>query len=192
MFHESVLQGHKLMLTSSDTIRGIRRQKLFRFNRLRFQTNQFSSRSNLTIQHVFSNTPPPTISMKQLPSVGMCPCYKEWIFKWAVGGFSILWSSRNSVYMSNGHINMSLPCCITVPDWHYSTEDQMATASHSVSLLQVALLPFVIPTYLYTRNGKKMFESMQCKIQASTLCFNCMHIRQNERCMVVIEKYMAW
>ncbi len=40
MFHESVLQGSKLMLTSSDTLAGIRRQKLFKFNTVSFQKNQ--------------------------------------------------------------------------------------------------------------------------------------------------------
>lgn len=40
MFQESILQGYELILTSSDTLGGIRRQKLFMLNSLRFQKDQ--------------------------------------------------------------------------------------------------------------------------------------------------------
>lgn len=82
----------------------------------------------------FFKTPPSYKNMLYLPSAAKCPRCNERIFQRPDGSFSILWSLRKSVGdMSRRHIIISLPCCITVPDRHYSLAlGKMSAARHSI------------------------------------------------------------
>lgn len=75
MFHEGVLQGSELMLTSPDTLCGIGRQELFKFNTLSFpkmcnEIVHIVNKSvlylqNISIHIVLKNNLSPTILSSQ-------------------------------------------------------------------------------------------------------------------------------